>query len=493
MKSAIRSIGRVFGVVVCVLTFSLATIAAPPPNDLCSGAEQIPGAGPFPFFSNTNSLLEATAAGDPPRPTNCFSGEISRSLWYQFTPATSGVYTVSTKDNGTRVVDTLLGIYTSPAGCTGPFQLLSCNDDSGLSEQVLRAAITANFDAGITYHIVVWSTLTNTPIASEADVQLTVQKVAVPSNDNCTGAEIIPNSVTGVYLTSVKDTYLATTVNDPPSPPCQTAGARSVWYKFTPDTSGAYIFSTCTNGTQTRIYDTLLAVYTASAGCGSVFTPVTCNDNFCGFSASLTVPNMTAGTDYYIVVWDMEVEEALAGETEVQLQVVRQGAPLVTTLAVSSLTSTGVVLNATANPRGLLTRGFFQYGATTNLGSTTISNILGNGSADVFFSRLVAPLVPGTTNYYRAGAVNSQGTRFGEILSFVVPAAPPQFTSVRMEAGGLRVEFTGTPGFVHTVQGSDDLKEWTNLGTATSAGGNRYVYLDAGALTRSYRFYRIRL
>ena len=485
---------RVFCLLAGVLTFSFVSAAAPPANDLCTGAEPISGSGPFPFSTTTTDLREATTVGDPQHPIECYPGqpwEISRSLWYQFTPATNGLYTVSTKNNGTTVLDTLLGVYTSAGGCGGPFTLFACNDDEGINDaQVLRAALTANFNAGTTYYFIVWTTFTatNAPNAGESSVQITVSKPTAPPNDNCSGAEVIPGTLPASgHLTSVQDTYLATMAQDPPA--CVTARARSVWYRFTPDQTGTYIFSACPSVTQTKVVDPLLAVYRADAGCGSTFTQEGCDTNSV---CSLTIDTLFAGTDYYIVIADRELEVA-PGETDVQLQVIRRGAPLVTTLAATSLSSTGAVLNATANPRGLFTRGYFQYGTTTNFGLASTTNFVGNGTADVPFSRTIGGLTAGTTYYYRAVAFNNVGTRFGEIRSFTTPGTRLEITSMSMQPAGFRLEFIGTQGAVHKVQGSDDLDTWNDLGNATALGGNRFEYLDTAALQRTYRFYRVKL
>src|SRR5438445_434353 len=70
--------------------------ATAPPNDTCAGAEVIPSAGPFPYLSGvTADVSGATIAGDPPSPA-CVSGSISRSVWYQFTPSATKLYTIST-------------------------------------------------------------------------------------------------------------------------------------------------------------------------------------------------------------------------------------------------------------------------------------------------------------------------------------------------------------------------------------------------------------
>src|SRR5438093_8972713 len=61
----------------------------PPPNDLCSGAEVIPAAGPFPYTTAlTADITSATTTGDPVPVPPCTFGfpaaTVSRSIWYRF-------------------------------------------------------------------------------------------------------------------------------------------------------------------------------------------------------------------------------------------------------------------------------------------------------------------------------------------------------------------------------------------------------------------------
>src|SRR5688500_17025735 len=194
-------------------------VAAPPANDLCSGAEIIDLTGAMPALSSiTTNIHDATLNGDPQTPTNCYGGAVSRSIWYQFTPpAPGGLYTVSLKFTATTMQDTLMGIYTSPGGtCAGPFTQFGCNDDIG----TLQSAITTNFSAGTTYYVVVWHTLTNAPAEGQRSVQLKVTKVVPPPNDLCAGAVEIPSVP---YLTPVRSSHLATTNSDPAGPQCTNA------------------------------------------------------------------------------------------------------------------------------------------------------------------------------------------------------------------------------------------------------------------------------
>lgn len=93
-----------------------------PANDLCGGAEAIPGAGPFPYLTSvTADITDATeTAGDP---TPSCQANHSRSIWYSFTPVTSGSYTIqSCQGDGptaSTVVDNVMAVFSSAGGAPG--------------------------------------------------------------------------------------------------------------------------------------------------------------------------------------------------------------------------------------------------------------------------------------------------------------------------------------------------------------------------------------
>ncbi|MDX1993042.1 MAG: hypothetical protein SF029_11660 [bacterium] len=118
--------------------------ADPPANDAFANAVVI-GALPY---SATQSTVEATTAGDDPT-ASCGSDGRARSVWYRYTPAASGTFTLRTT---TSNYDTVVSIWT---GSQGSLTLVpnGCNDDpaSGARQAVLEVALTA----GTTYHIMV--------------------------------------------------------------------------------------------------------------------------------------------------------------------------------------------------------------------------------------------------------------------------------------------------------------------------------------------------
>src|SRR2546423_6874997 len=171
----------------CVLVWNLAQAvpSAPPPNDTCAGAEVIAGNGPFPHLTVIRDISSATTNGDPAAPS-CITysaTDLSRSVWYSFTPATSARYSISTcseAPTATTVDDTVMAIYAAPNRCAGPLIEIAggCNDDT-CGRNGLQAAITANLQATSNYFIVVWRYGTDTPLPDNSSLQLLID-VAIP-------------------------------------------------------------------------------------------------------------------------------------------------------------------------------------------------------------------------------------------------------------------------------------------------------------------------
>lgn len=221
---------------------------APPPNDTCAGAFVIP-AGPYPVFGAlTPDITSATQAGDPPAPT-C-QPNVSRGVWYRFTPAVTGTYAISTcADEGTAttVDDTVLAVYASSNGtCAGTFTEVAggCDDDSCASEVNQSVIEGVTLTAGVNYAIVISKYSTSAPSAGNTAVQPRVQFFEPPGNDACAGSPALaldrPVRATTAYA---NDDYRL-----PEFSPCftgigqtaSTAPGRDVAYRFTPPSDGTY-------------------------------------------------------------------------------------------------------------------------------------------------------------------------------------------------------------------------------------------------------------
>lgn len=302
---------------------SWSALAVPPANDLCSNAIVIPAPGPFPYLTPViYNISDATSSGDPTPSEVCVTAAVSRGIWYKFTPAVTKLYRLSLgPDTQTTVPDTVMAVFTSSGGCGGIMTEISCNDDSCLTYSV----ILTNLAAGQTYYIVVWKFGGEAPDPNQTAVQLHVSQPVLsstpPANDLCSNAEIIPGSGPFPYLTAVADTAAATTTGDLHTA-CMINFSRSVWYRFRPETSGIYNFSTCLD-TATTICDTVMAIYASPGNCSALVTnPIACSDKGCPQTdrAAITA-SLQAGTNYYIIVAEYESTPPTSGETLLQLSV----------------------------------------------------------------------------------------------------------------------------------------------------------------------------
>jgi uncharacterized repeat protein (TIGR01451 family) len=311
-----------------------------PSNDLCSGAETVPGAGPFPYLSNTHDITDATTTGDPPTPS-C-QANISRSVWFRFTPSASGLYTFTLcgdAPTATTVADTVLAIYSASGSCSGFSEIGGACDDDSCSDADTQSVINSlQLTAGTTYYVVAWQFGSTAPPAGSAAVQLRVinegTPPAVPPNDQCGGAQVIPAAGPFPYLTTtVPDISGATMAGDPPTPSCQILLSRSVWYSFTPATTASYTFSLCADApTATTVNDTVLAIYGSNGACSGLQEMAGgCNDDDnCGnepLQSGLDGVTLTAGATYYIVAWQYDISPPTAGNTAVQMRVTQSQAP----------------------------------------------------------------------------------------------------------------------------------------------------------------------
>ncbi len=106
-------------------------------------------------------------------------------------------------------------------------------------------------------------------------------------------------------------------------------------------------------------------------------------------------------------------------------------APIVTTNAASSISSTSATLNGTVNPNGALSTAYFEWGTSSTLStySTTASQSIGSGTSDVSVTANLTGLSVNTTYYYRVVGQNSVGTQKGLIVSFTTSGIAPTVTT----------------------------------------------------------------
>jgi len=100
-------------------------------------------------------------------------------------------------------------------------------------------------------------------------------------------------------------------------------------------------------------------------------------------------------------------------------------APVVASIAASGISNSVATISGNVSSGGCETvteRGFF-WGASANVITTGTKVVLGSGTGS-YFTQITA-LSPNTTYYFRAYAINSMGTAYGDELSFVTLANLP--------------------------------------------------------------------
>ncbi|MBC8427113.1 MAG: hypothetical protein H8E00_00495 [Deltaproteobacteria bacterium] len=112
------------------------------------------------------------------------------------------------------------------------------------------------------------------------------------------------------------------------------------------------------------------------------------------------------------------IENYLYGTGKLPLDGYLTNAPKVITGSATSVTSTSATLNGTVNPKGEAATYYFEYGTSTNYGSTTSSASAGSGSSAVSVSAPISGLISDTTYHYRLAATNSEGTSYGDDKTF---------------------------------------------------------------------------
>jgi hypothetical protein len=268
------------------LAFHFSYTAASPGNDLCANASIIPS-GITTFNPAPYCTVGATMTGGDPTESCGFTTN-SNSVWYRFTACGSG--TISVDTNGSDY-DTVLAIFS---GTCGSATEVACDDDggTGANSQLTAVPITA----GTSYLIKISDY--NTPDGGTLHFNFSYAPVA-PANDSCSTPTVIPGDVAayspGPYCTIGADATLAE-----PQESCESGNvgvSNSVWYSWTPCTSGTISLDTIGSD-----YDTVLSVF--SGTCASP-TQVACDDDGGGGVASqlVNVP-VTGGTAYLIKVAD---------------------------------------------------------------------------------------------------------------------------------------------------------------------------------------------
>ncbi len=140
----------------------------------------------------------------------------------------------------------------------------------------------------------------------------------------------------------------------------------------------------------------------------------------------------TAGGSYPVAVTINSVGNNLGSSTVSDSAAITAAPTPVTTSQPLSVTATGAGFSGSADPNGLATTAFFQYGldpkyfggGAIDYTSSTPAQAVGSDFTSHTVSASVSGLVPHAVYHVRLVATNSAGTTFGPDVTFTTPSLP---------------------------------------------------------------------
>ena len=191
--------------------------------------------------------------------------------------------------------------------------------------------------------------------------------------------------------------------------------------------------------------------------------PTVTGNSVTGVSAAIA--GLTANTTYHYRVKGTSVNGTSNGN---DMTFTTTGPPpAVITTAATAVTGTTATLNGTVNANGSLSTVTFEYGLTTAYGTivTGVPPTASGNSVTAEYAALTG-LLPGNTYHFRIDGVNSNGTSYGNDISFSTPALSP--TLITYPATGINTTIATLNGLV-TANGSSTTV-WFDYGPDLSYG-----------------------
>ena len=137
-------------------------------------------------------------------------------------------------------------------------------------------------------------------------------------------------------------------------------------------------------------------------------------------NVSANVSNLMANRVYHFRIVASNARGTRFGADRTFTTLGLTGPPVVRTDAATNVASHSATLNGLLDPHGLSTTVSFQYGRTTNYGSTTPVQIQ-NGNTYRNIHANISGLISNRTYHFRIKGTNMAGTRFGGDRTFTTP------------------------------------------------------------------------
>jgi len=176
-------------------------------------------------------------------------------------------------------------------------------------------------------------------------------------------------------------------------------------------------------------------------------------------------PGFTSGTRYYMLTVTNGASHWYSNVVTVIANSINQ-APTDTTTAATNITTNSATLNGSVNPNGYNTSYLFEYGLTTSYGSNTSATVIGSGTTTLSENANITGLLSNTLYHFRIMAMNSNGTSYGNDLTFTTSSAgqfdlelgsaiiatPNPFVQGQSKQVNYSVSNTGSSAFIGTIK-----------------------------------------
>jgi hypothetical protein len=267
-----------------------------PSNDHFTNSAPLSGVA---YGSNRRATKES---GEP----NHAGNPGGKSVWWIWWPEQSGLYTI---DTDLSSFDTLLAVYYGWA--VDDLKYLASDDDS--SGVAMRSKVLVRVNAGVPHRVAVDGFRLRNGTVEEGNITLGVGYLY--DHDQLEEAVRIPNAIPPDGWHGFSANQEATKRDGEPKH-ANNLGGASMWWYWTPTSSGVYQLDTFGS-----TFDTLLGVYTGNEFPLSL---VVSNDNAAGTSQSSVSFTAQDGTTYRIAVdgfnYGSTASEAAQGNIKLNLK-----------------------------------------------------------------------------------------------------------------------------------------------------------------------------
>jgi uncharacterized repeat protein (TIGR03803 family) len=205
--------------------FTICASAYNPPNDLCTGAINVPiNANNSCTLTTTGTTVHSTFEG----PSTCLATNTAGwDVWYKFT-ATSTEHTITVTPTATGGINNAVVSFFASNGVTcatitGTGQCY--NATTGASAETFTEE---NLVVGGTYYFRVFSAATG--VANQGAFTVCINTNPIPANDDCSGAITVPLNNDATCTNTLQGTTVGSTSSSVAM--CGNGSPRDVWYKF---------------------------------------------------------------------------------------------------------------------------------------------------------------------------------------------------------------------------------------------------------------------